>query len=92
MTKSKADLKVVPLYPDGSPTAYKDTVKTLRKIARDIATGKYGAEVSVALVMYGDEVSIFGVGRDSSTRDTALMLHEGAHRMMGWSFPNRGEQ
>lgn len=60
---------------------FRDPVATLRKIAEQIEAGKYGAVGSVAVVVLGDTMEVFGAGEDAEPPSTALLLHAGFLRL-----------
>ena len=62
---------------------YRDPVATLRHIADEIELGTYGAVGSVALVVMGDTVEVFGSGLDSDPTSVACLLQAGAMRLVG---------
>jgi hypothetical protein len=62
-------------------TNFRNPVATLRLIADQIEEGKYGELGSAALVLLGDEMSVFGIGQDSEAPSVALLLHAGFMRL-----------
>lgn len=62
-------------------TNYRDAPATLRTIADSIESGEYGAVGSVALVVLGDQLHVFGVGRDSDPTSVHYLLCCGARKM-----------
>lgn len=71
------DLKVVPLYESN----LRDPVATLRNIADQMEAGEYGEIGSVAMVVMGDTLEVFGFGADSETPTVALLLHAGFQKI-----------
>jgi hypothetical protein len=61
---------------------YRDVVATLRVIADEIESGKHGKVGEVALVLLGDELSVFGMGPDSDRTTVHYLLCGGAARMV----------
>jgi hypothetical protein len=74
-----ANLKVVSIH----DTNFRDPAATLRNIADEIESGKYGNVGSVGLCLLGDTFEVFGMGVDSETPSIALMLHAGFMRLSG---------
>lgn len=74
---SAPDLKVVTLHDSN----FRDPVATLRSIADDIEAGRYGDVGTVALVLLGDTLEVFGLGRDSEGPSVGLLLHAGFLRL-----------
>lgn len=60
---------------------YRDPVKTLRLIADDIEKGQYGDVGCVGLVLLGNTMEVFGMGKDSEAPSVALLLHSGFARL-----------
>ena len=60
---------------------YRDPVATLRSIASDIEAGKYGDVGSVGVVLLGDTMEVFGMGKDSEAPSVGLLLHAGFLRL-----------
>lgn len=83
---SKPDLKVVTL----NESNFRDPVKTLRRIADEIEAGSYGNVGSCALVVLGDECSVFGMGPDSDPCSVGMLLHAGFTKMSGF-IANHGK-
>jgi hypothetical protein len=73
----KPDLKVVTLQESN----FRDPVATLRKIADNIEAGEYGDVGTVALVLLGDTMEVFGLGRDSEATSVSLLLNAGLLRL-----------
>lgn len=69
--------EVVTLY----ETNFREPVATLRKIADDIEAGSYGEVGSVAVVLLGDTMEVFGAGTDCEAPAIGLLLHAGFTRM-----------
>ena len=69
--------EVVELY----PTNFRDPVATLRVIADEIESGKYGDVGTVALVLFGDTMEVFGMGVDSGGPTIGMLLHAGFSRI-----------
>jgi hypothetical protein len=60
---------------------YRDPVTTLRILADEIEAGKYGDVGCLGLVLLGNELQVFGMGRDSEGPSVALLLHAGFLRL-----------
>lgn len=75
----KPDLKVVAIH----DTNFRDPAATLRNIADQIESGKFGNVGCVALCLLGDTFEVFGMGADSEAPSVALMLHAGFMRLSG---------
>ena len=60
---------------------YRDPVATLRQVADEIEAGAYGDVGSVGVVLLGDTMNVFGMGRDSDGPAVALLLHAGFMRL-----------
>lgn len=60
---------------------YRQIGPTLREIAADIEAGRYGEVGSVAVVLLGSTMEVFGAGPDSEGPSIALMLHAGFLRL-----------
>jgi hypothetical protein len=60
---------------------FRDPAKTLRLIADEIDSGKYGDVGCVGLVLLGDTMEVFGMGVDSEAPSVALLLHAGFSRL-----------
>ena len=56
---------------------YRQVVPTLRAIADEIERGEHGEVSCAALVVFGDELKVFGAGPDSEAPTVALLLHAG---------------
>lgn len=69
--------KVVELYPSN----FRDPVATLRVIADEIESGKYGEVGCVGVVLLGNSMEVFGAGEDSEAPSVGLLLHAGFLRM-----------
>jgi hypothetical protein len=74
---SAAHLKVVSLCESN----FRDPVATLRIIADAMEAGEYGDVGSAALVVFGDTMEVFGMGKDSEAPTIALLLHSGFMRL-----------
>lgn len=73
-----AELAVVTeLYPSN----FRDPAATLRVIADEIEAGKHGAVGSIAIVVLGNTMEVFGAGEDSELTSTAILLHSGFLRL-----------
>lgn len=72
-----ASLKVVTLHESN----YRDPVATLRVIADAIEKGEYGEVGCAGVVLLGDKMEVFGMGRDSEAPSVALLLHAGFMRL-----------
>lgn len=72
-----ANLKIVTL----NETNFRDPAVTLRNIADTIESGGYGEVGSVAVVLLGDSMEVFGMGSDSEAPSIALLLHAGFMRL-----------
>ena len=62
-------------------TNFRDPAATIRKIADEIEQGKHGAVGSVAIVVLGDTMEVFGAGEDAEAASIALLLHAGFLRL-----------
>jgi hypothetical protein len=60
------------------PSNFRDPVPMLRNLADAIESGKYGDVGCVAVSLLGDEMYVFGWGRDSESPSVHLMLCAGA--------------
>lgn len=60
---------------------FRDPVATLRNVADDIEAGIFGDVGSVAVVVLGDTMEVFGMGQDSEAPSIALLLHAGFMRL-----------
>jgi hypothetical protein len=60
---------------------FRDPAATLRKIAGQIEAGNYGPVGSIALVVLGDTMEVFGAGPDAEAPSIALLLHSGFLRL-----------
>lgn len=56
-------------------TNKRDPSAELRRIADEIDAGEFGGVGSVAVVILGDEMSVFGAGEDYEPCSIALLLH-----------------
>lgn len=70
-------LNVVPLYDSN----HRDPAATLRKIADEIEAGEYGEVGSVAVVLLGDTMEVFGMGTDAEGPSIGMLLHAGFMRI-----------
>lgn len=70
MARSK---KVVTLYKNN----YRQVVPMLRRWTRSIENGEYGEVGSVALVILGDKLRVFGAGPDADPCTVAALLQAG---------------
>ena len=68
-----AKAKVIRLYKNN----YRQAVPMLRKWARNIETGEYGDVGSVALVVLGDKLRVFGAGPEADQATIAALLQAG---------------
>jgi hypothetical protein len=59
---------------------YKDPVKALRNLADDIEAGRFGEVGSCGVVIFGDEMHVYGSGADSGACTIALLFSAAAHR------------
>lgn len=71
--------EIVSLY----ETNFRDPVATLREIASEIESGKYGEVGTVAIVLPGDTMELFGAGVDSDGPAVGILLHAGLMRIAG---------
>lgn len=62
-------------------TNLRDPAAQLRKIADSIDADKYGDVTTLAVVLMGREMEVFGGGTDYSAPTVALLLHSGFLRM-----------
>jgi len=62
-------------------TNLRDHVEKLRELADAIEDGRYGDVGCVAVVVLGDECSVFGFGADSAAPSVALLLHAGFFKL-----------
>ncbi len=74
---SKPDLKVVDIYESN----YREVVPTLRKIAQQIEDGEFGEVGCLSLVLLGDTLEVFAMGKDSDAPSAALVLHAGVNKL-----------
>lgn len=51
-------------------------------IADTIEEGKYGHVDTGALVLYGEELNVFGMGSDSEATTVGMVLHTGLMKML----------
>lgn len=72
-----SELKVVTLHESN----YRDPVATLRLIADQIEAGEHGEVGCVALVVLGDELSVFGMGPDAEGPSVHYVLCGGARKL-----------
>lgn len=70
------DLKVVTLY----ETNLRDPASTLRIIADEIASGKFGEVSCVGLTLMGDKLEIFGMGPESDSPQVAMLFQAAIQR------------
>lgn len=61
---------------------FREVVPTLRKIADEIESGKYGEVGCIGVVLLGDQCEVFGAGPDSEAPSVACLLQAGALRMI----------
>lgn len=78
--------KVVELYNSN----FRDPVATLRRIADEIESGKYGEVGCLALAVMGDEMFIFGAGEESEGPPVALLFHSAFLRLSRAIEEHRG--
>lgn len=71
-----AQLKVI----DFPTWDYRDPVKALRNLADDIEAGQHGDVKSCGVVIFGNEMKVFGSGVDSQGPAIALLFNAAAHR------------
>lgn len=62
-------------------TNFRDAVASLRDIANKIEAGKWGEVGTVAVVVLGDQMQVFGAGPESNPPAVALLLHSGFLRL-----------
>lgn len=74
---STPELKVVTAYPSN----FRDPAATLRVLADDIQAGKYGDVGTVGVVLLGNTLEVFGMGKDSEGPSVGLLLHSGFLRL-----------
>ena len=60
---------------------FRDAAATLRVLADEIEDGVYGKVGCVGVVVLGDKLSVFGMGKDSEASSVALVLHAGFMRL-----------
>jgi hypothetical protein len=60
---------------------FRDPVATLRLIADEIEAGDYGDVGSVALVILGDSMECFGLGKDAEAPSIGLLFYSAFLRM-----------
>lgn len=70
--------KLVTLY----DTNMRNPSATIRKIADEIDSGKYGQVDCVAVVLFGDTLEVFSAGPDSNATFTISLLQAGALRLV----------
>jgi len=75
--KDHSIMKVVTLQHSN----FRDPVATLRHIADEIESGKYGAVGCLGLALLGREMHVFGMGQDSEGPSVAILLHAGFMRI-----------
>lgn len=68
-----AKAKVIRLYKNN----YRQAVPMMRKWARSIENGEYGDVGSVAMVILGDKLRVFGAGPDADPTTIAALLQAG---------------
>lgn len=62
-------------------TNFRQAAQTMRVIADEIDAGTYGRVASVAIVILGDKLDVFGCGPESEAASISLMLRAGSLRM-----------
>lgn len=60
----------------------RDPVATLRVIADEIERGEWGDVGTLAVVLLGDTMEVFGAGRDSDGTSVAVLLQAGVARIV----------
>lgn len=60
---------------------FREVVPTLRAIADQIETGKWGEIGCCGIVLLGDTMEVFGMGPDSEGPSVAVLLHSGFLRL-----------
>lgn len=59
---------------------YRDPVKALRNLADQIDAGDFGEVSSCGVVIFGDQMDVFGSGSDSGGSTIALLMNAAAQR------------
>lgn len=62
-------------------TNFRDPAATLRRVADQIEAGEYGEVNHAGLVIHGETLEVFGMGKDSEAESVAMLLHAGFMRM-----------
>lgn len=62
------------------PSNFRDPGATLRVIADQIESGKFGAVGSIGIVLLGDTMEVFGAGPDSEPCSVALLFQAAIQR------------
>jgi hypothetical protein len=60
---------------------FRDAAASLRRMADDIEAGSYGEVHGVAVVLDGDKIEVFGMGKKSEPEQTALLLQAGSLKL-----------
>lgn len=60
---------------------FRDPVATIRNVADEIESGKWGDVGCVGIVVMGDTIEVFGAGRDSEAPSVAMLLYAGFSRL-----------
>lgn len=71
-------------------TNYRELLPTLRKIADGIEAGKYGDVRQCAVVLFGDDLQVFGMGPDSEATSIG-MLFSAAHLRLARALEEHGK-
>lgn len=71
-------------------TNYRELLPTLRKIADSIEAGEYGDVTQCAVVLFGDDLKIFGMGPDSEATSIG-MLFSAAHLRVAKALEEHGQ-
>ena len=72
-----SDDNIVSLY----PTNFRDVPATLRNIANEIESGKYGEVGSCAVTLLGNTFEVFGMGADAEGPSIGILLNAGVLRI-----------
>ncbi len=83
---SRSEIKLVTL----NESNFRQVAPTLRAIADEIESGKFGDVGSCAVVILGNKLDVFASGRDSDPASAALLLHAGFQKL-STAVMNAGE-
>jgi len=60
-----------------------DIPAKLRELANDVEAGKFGKPGTCAVVLFADQLCVFGYGPDSAAPSVAIVLQAGVQKLAG---------